>query len=306
LGNLLLNVTNRLSEAEMRADTSIRPVLLAALGIALFAGLDAMMKVIAGAYPLAQATGMRYGAGAVTATIFYISAGGKWPSRDQILRSLPRTFANLAAGTCFFFAISRLPLVDAVAITFLSPLFLSLWGLILLGEPLKKATLAAILIGLAGVFVIARGQSLNAQHSFDVLGFLAAIGCAALYALSMVMTRSQSSRDALPTLVLLPSLGGALFSAAPMIWVWQPVPLWHFGLLAGVGAIGTGAYVCLAWAYTRSHVGRLGLMEYTGLLWAAVFGYCVFHEVPSAWTIAGAVLIVSACLPAFRKTAPTN
>ena len=50
-------------------------------------------------------------------------------------------------------------------------------------------------------------------------------------------------------------------------------------------------------------MGRLGLMEYTGLIWAAVFGYFIFYEVPSASTLAGALLMVGACLPAFHQAA---
>ena len=56
----------------MRSDTSIKPVLVATLGVALFSMLDAMMKVITTTYPIAQATGMRYFAAALAATIFYL------------------------------------------------------------------------------------------------------------------------------------------------------------------------------------------------------------------------------------------
>lgn len=73
--------------------------------------------------------------------------------------------------------------------------------------------------------------------------------------------------------------------------------------MACVGILATAGYVCLAWAYRHSHVGRLGLMEYTGLIWAAVFGYFIFYEVPSASTLAGALLMVGACLPAFHQAA---
>jgi|KBSMisStaDraftv2_1062788.scaffolds.fasta_scaffold09729_6 S-adenosylmethionine uptake transporter len=285
----------------MRSDTSAKPVLIAALGVALFSMLDAAMKVIASSYPIAQSTGMRYYAAALTATAFYMLAGGRWPTRDAILRSFPRTVANLVAGACFFLALSRLALVDAIVLTFLSPFFLAVWGWVFLREPLKKITLLAIIVGLVGVYMIARAQIAGVHHKLDLIGFLAAIVCAALYALSMVMTRDQSQKDSLPTLVLLPSVVGALLATPFMISTWRPVSLRHFELIACVGVFATAGYVCLAWAYRNSHVGRLGLMEYTGLIWATIFGYFVFHEVPSVETAAGALLIVGACLPAFHK-----
>ena len=285
----------------MRSDKSTKPVLIAALGVALFSILDAMMKVIASTYPIAQSTGMRYWAAAVTAVVFYMYANGKWPGKDAIFRSIPRSVANLSAGTCFFIAIARLPLVDAITLTFLSPLFLAFWGWVFLAEPLKRNTLAAIIVGLAGVFLIVRGQNDDINHSFDLIGIGAAIATAALYALSMVMTRGHSSKDSLPTLVLLPSVIGAILAAPSMILVWSPVSLWHYGLVACIGILATTGYICLAWAYSNSHVGRLGLLDYTGLIWAVVFGYFIFYETPSVWTIAGAFLIIGACIPAFFK-----
>ncbi|WP_197433958.1 DMT family transporter [Agrobacterium vitis] len=285
----------------MRTDVSTKPVLIAALGVALFSALDAIMKVISSEYPIAQATGMRYFAGAIAATIYYIGVGGSLPRTDAILRSIPRSLANLTAGACFFLAISRLHLVDAIVLTFLSPLFISFWGWILLRERLNCRGLATMLVGLVGVFVIVQGLGLDLQHRFDLVGFLAAISTAALYALSMVMTRSQSRRDPLPTLVLLPSILGSVFSALPMLVVWHPVATLHYLLLACVGAIGTAAYICLAWAYASSQVGRLSLLEYTGLIWGAAFGYIFFREMPSLSTVVGAVLIIGACLPAINS-----
>lgn len=286
----------------MRSDTSVRPVVIAAVGVAFFSVLDAMMKVIASTYPLAQSTGMRYCAVAITATAFYVFASGEWPSREAIFRSIPRSIANLIAGACFFLAVSRLPLVDAITLTFLSPLFLALWGRIFLKEPLTKNMLAAMLVGLAGVFLIVRGQSAGVDHKFDPLGFGAAIATAALYALSMVITRGHSSKDSLPTLVLLPSVIGAVLAAPSMVLAWQPVSIWHYKLIACIGVFGTAGFICLAWAYSNSRVSRLGLLDYTGLIWALVLGYFFFYEVPSTWTLAGAFLIVGACMPAFAKT----
>jgi drug/metabolite transporter (DMT)-like permease len=285
----------------MRTDASLKPVFAAALGVGLFSLLDAMMKVIATAYPLAQSSGMRYAAGAMAAIVYYMLTVGRAPTAAEVLRSLPRAACILLAGTCFFFALARLPLIDAIALSFLSPLFLGLFSWALLGEKLRLSTIAAMLMGLAGVFVIAQGHRLDENKAFEMLGFVAAIATAGFYALSMVLTRKQGAKDPVPTLVMLPITIGALVTAGPMIMVWQPVETWHWPVLALVGVTGTAAHLCISWAYANSRVGRLGLLEYTGLVWGALFGYLLFRESPSAFTIAGAVIIVAACLPAFRK-----
>lgn len=285
----------------MRTDASLKPVLAAALGVGLFSLLDAMMKLIASAYPLAQTTGLRYAAGALAAIVYYALTVGRPPSGAAIVRSLPRAACILLAGTCFFFALARLPLVDAVALSFLSPLFLGVFSWALLGEKLRLSTVGAMLMGLAGVFVIAEGHRLDEDKAFEMLGFVAAIATAGFYALSMVLTRKQGATDPVPTLVMLPVTIGALVTAGPMAMAWQPVANWHWLVLAAVGVTGTTAHLCISWAYTNSRVGRLGLLEYTGLVWGAILGYLMFRESPSAYTLAGSAIIVAACLPAFRK-----
>ena len=290
-----------MKSSELRNEATIRPVLAAILGVTLFAVLDALIKIIATAYPIAQATGMRYAAGALVAVGFYCAVERKPPEKGAVYRSLPRSLANLLAGTCFFLAISRLPLVDAVTLSFLSPLFLSFWAWLLLGETPKLGTVVAILVGLIGVAFVARGQIDSTAAGFDLIGFSAGIATPALYAVSMILTRKNSAKDSVPVLVLLPSVIGAIMSAPLMVTSWQSVQAWHYAVLLLVGIFGTAGYLCLTWAYSNARVERLGLLDYTGLLWGALFGYFLFSETPSIWTMCGAALIIGACVPAFLK-----
>lgn len=290
-----------MKDLKLNNEATIRPVLVATLGVTLFSVLDALMKIIATAYPVMQATGMRYMAGAIVAIGFYCFTERKLPNKDAVYRSFPRSLANLLAGICFFLAISRLPLLDAITLTFLSPLFLTLWGWLFLREIPKVNTIIAILIGLVGVVLFARGQAVNTVAGFNIIGFAAGIATPALYSISMVLTRSHSSKDSVPVLVLLPSIIGAFASAPLMISSWQSVAAWHYGILLFVGVFGTAGYLCLTWAYSNARVERLVLLDYTGLLWGALFGYLLFREVPSIWTICGAILIICACAPTFFK-----
>ncbi|WP_250208029.1 DMT family transporter [Curvibacter sp. CHRR-16] len=120
------------------------------------------------------------------------------------------------------------------------------------------------------------------------------------------MTRGHSSQDSLGTLVLLPYLVGALLTTPTMLLAWQPVPLEHVALLVGIGVVGTAGFACMAWAYSNAHVNRLGLLDYTGLVWALVWGYCFFAELPSLWTLAGAALIMAACASTLNLAKTTD
>jgi len=280
----------------MRNETSLRPLLMSGLGVTFLAFLDASMKVISETYPLMQAVTMRYGSGALFAALIYFCFGGGRPSLAAVKRNALRALIVLATAACFFTAIARLPLVEAITLTFLAPLLMALLGRVILKEPVALKALVAILIGFAGVMVIARGQEVGQSHSFDIIGLLAALGCAFFYALSMVLMRQQTALDSTITIVFL-SNGLALLFVLPIgLWDWRPVAPMHWLITAAVGLFGTCGHLCLAWAYARGHAGRLGIMEYTAFVWAMIFGYFIFAEIPTGWTLAGAALIMAACL----------
>ena len=79
---------------------------------------------------------------------------------------------------------------------------------------------------------------------------------------------------------------------------WQTPSASHLVAFTVAGLLGTCGHLCLAWAYSRAHAGRLGILEYTAFLWGTLFGYLFFAETPTAATFGGAGLIVVACLMA--------
>lgn len=280
----------------MRNEISFRPVLMSGLGVTFLSFLDACMKVISETYPLMQAITLRYGTGALFALLIYVIFGGRRPTLAAARRNALRAVIVLATAACFFTAIARLPLVEAITLTFLAPLLMALLGRLILKEPVAIRALIAILVGFAGVIVIARGQEVGESHGFDLVGLLAALGCAFFYALSMVLMRQQTAQDSTITIVFLSNCFAFLFVLPTAIWNWQPMPPLHWLIGIAVGLFGTCGHLCLAWAYARGHAGRLGIMEYVAFLWAMIFGYFIFAEIPTSWTLAGATLIMAACL----------
>lgn len=288
----------------MITEHSLRPVLVCALGVAVLASLDALMKVVAASYPIGQVVGLRYmfGAGiAVSLMVFYKEG---WPSLATIKRTLLRAVIIVCTASTFFTAIARLALADAIALTFLAPLFMALLGRLILSEPIRSITWLAIGLGFAGVAVIANGHNLDADRSFDPIGISAALACAFFYALSMVLMRKQSATDSTITIVGLSNLLTLLLVSPAMIWQWQPPGQTDLLVFAGAGLLGTTGHVLMAWAYKRAQAGRLGTLEYSAFLWGSGFGYVFFNEVPTPWTIAGAVLIIVASLCAAWQKQP--
>jgi drug/metabolite transporter (DMT)-like permease len=280
----------------MTTEETFRPVLAAGMGVFVLSLMDAVMKFVSAAYPIGQVVGLRYGSGALFAILAFAAMRAPAPGFDAVIRNLKRAVIVLCTATCFFTAIARLPLAQAIALTFLAPLLMALLGRLILKEPVAPRALIGIVIGLIGVAVIAevepQGKTGNA---LDPLGLAAALACAFFYALSMVLMRQQSAKDSTITIVTLSNLFALLLAVPVMAWQWQPVRPAHAAIFALAGFLGTCGHLCLAWAYARAHAGRLGVLEYTAFLWASLLGFVFFSEIPTFGTIAGAGLIMVAC-----------
>jgi S-adenosylmethionine uptake transporter len=258
--------------------------------------MDAIMKIVSSVYPIGQVVGLRYGAGSLFAAMAFLLIGGTWPTLESVKRNLVRAVVVLCTASTFFTALARLPLAEAIALTFMAPLLMMLLGRLILKEPMSRRALIGIGIGFAGVLVIARGQEIDSTSAVDPIGLAAALACAFFYALSLVLMRQQSAKDSTITIVALSNLFAFLLVTPVMIVQWRPPSMDHLFVFAVAGLLGTCGHLCMAWAYSRAHAGRLGILEYTAFLWAATFGFFFFAEVPTGWTLAGAAMIIVACV----------
>jgi S-adenosylmethionine uptake transporter len=157
--------------------------------------------------------------------------------------------------------------------------------------------LGAVLLGLAGVGVIAWDALSGAQAlSGDLVGIAAVSGSAVTSALNTVMLRSPAQRDAATSIVLIQHVvpGVVAFPFAVATWQAPSAPIWFvFPLIAALGVMG---HFLLTWAYRRAQAGLLAPVDYLALPYAALLGFTFFCEVPTIAVWAGAALIVAACL----------
>lgn len=266
-------------------------------GVALLAVMDATIKDVATRYPTVEVAFLRYIAGlfVIGAVVAWLRPG--WPSRELIVVNGLRSVLAALLAVTFFFSLSALPLAEAVALSFLSPTFLALFGAWLLKEHLSPRIGLALGVGFFGVLVIVGGKL--GQSSYGPLalwGAAAALVSALLYALSLVLLRARARHDPIPLIVLVLHVGACLILLGPALWVWR-TPNWHDGLIfAATGLCGTGGHLLLANAFARSQAGKLAPYEYTALIWAAGLGYACFGEVPGMATILGAIFIIASAL----------
>lgn len=276
------------------------PFLVAVLGIATFSTMDAAMKNLSIAIGTYNAVFWRTMIGIPLTGVFYFSNRPKRPSAAAIKVHLIRGVLSAAMAVTFFWGLARMPMAEAVALTFIAPILsLFLAGLVL-GERIGSGAVTASLLGFAGVVLIVTTKPAVPGQERDLIGAAAVLISALLYAYNIILMRQQAL-VATPLEVAFSQnivVGVALGIGAPFV-VGLP-PASHLPLIAASSVLACASLFLLAWAYRRAEAQHLAPVEYTALIWAAIFGYLVFGEHVRVWTITGAAMIVGGCLIAAR------
>ena len=279
------------------------PILLVVVADGLLSLMDALIKLLTARYPLFQIVWLRFSFGLLGAALLLALMRPGWPGRETIVFNATRSLLVVVVATTFFYALSVLPLAEAIALSFVSPLFMVLFGVLLLGERIDSRIGIALAAGLAGMLLIAGARIGDASYSSAAwLGALAAVTSAMAYGLVMVLLRARATRDPLPTIVFFQNLGPSLILALPAAYVWVPLAAYDVALFGLIGAIGVAGHYLLARAFARADAARLAPITYVSLVWGTLFGYLFFAEFPTASALAGAALIVVGTLAAQRKT----
>ncbi len=278
------------------------PIVLVVVADGLLSLMDALIKLLTARYPTFQIVWLRFSFGLIGAATLLAFTRPGWPGRETIIFNGTRSLLVVVVATTFFYALSVLPLAEAIALSFVSPLFMVLFGVLLLGERIDSRIGIAIAAGLAGMLLIAGTRIGDASYSQSAwLGALAAVTSAMAYGLVMVLLRARATRDPLPTIVFFQNLGPCLILALPAAYVWTPLSGQDLALFAVIGAIGVAGHYLLARAFAGAEAARLAPITYVSLVWATLFGYLFFSEWPTASALAGAALIVAGTLVTQRN-----
>ena len=282
--------------------TPLTAFLVGTLGIATFSGMDAVMKGLVLALGTYATMVWRMLAGvAMAGTLFAVRP--RWPSRSTMRIHLFRGALTTVMAVLFFWGLARVPLAQAIALAFIAPLIAIFLAAGFLGETIGRRTIGASLIAFSGVTLIFIGQAQADLGHDALLGSFAILVSAICYAVNIILMRQQALvagpieiaffQNLIVAALLLcawPVMGGADFPPAGQI---------PFVLLASF--LSTASLLLLSWAYARAEASYLAATEYTSFLWAMLFGWLVFGETVSLFTLAGAALIVAGCILAARN-----
>lgn len=273
------------------------PLLIAVVAIGMGSGIDAIVKGVAPEAGLLHLLAWRFLFGALVSLVVFRAQRRAMPSVEAIRFHTMRGVIQLGGAFLFFFALTRLPLAEATIIGFTAALMVPFVARVLLGERITPIALVATIVGFGGAVVAVSGTPAgDVGQEGRMLGVVACFAAAFLYALILVMLRMRATHEdattiamftnLVPAIALLPVTFGAI--GAP-----NATDLPIFALL---GILGYAVWYLMTLAYARAPAQTLAPLEYTALVWSAIFGMVFFSEVPG-WTLwAGAAVIIAACL----------
>jgi len=284
----------------------LAPFAAAFAGVGFLALMDAFMKgaaLAAGAY---SATMLRSFIGAALIAPFWLARGPAWP-RGTIMRlHVERGVVSGVMALAFFYALTKLPLAEAIALSFIAPLLALYLAHLLLGETIRREAIVASLLGLVGTVVIVGGRIGEGEFDADAALGLAALGFSAvLYAYNFIVIRRQSQLAGPVEIATFHSgIGGlVLLVFAPFAWETPGIDV--MGGIVAAGVLTVAGSMAIAWAYAREEAQALVPIEYSGFVWASLFGWLFFREEVTLPTLAGAALIVAGCWIVTRRAPPS-
>ncbi len=263
--------------------------LLALLAFGIFSTHDVIVKVLGADYSAFQIVFFSVLFGFPLVTIMLIR-----DSKPGHLRpvhpwwTLLRTVAAVATGVSAFYAFSTLPLAQVYAIIFAAPLLITILAIPILGETVRLRRWAAVIVGLLGVMVVLRPGATELG-----LGHLAALIAAFGGALASIIVRKIGKDERSVVLLLYPMLANFCLMGALMPFTYQPMPAMHMGGIALMSIMAFIASSLVISAYKAGEAVVVAPMQYSQILWAALYGALFFDEYPDSWTAVGAGIIIA-------------
>lgn len=209
-----------------------------------------------------------------------------------------RAGLNVAAMLTYFYALAITPLAKAASLTFVSPLFATIFAVLLLREPIRGRRMAALAVGFLGAWIIIRPGT-EAMSFGAVLVLISA----AFWGLALIVIKVLSRTDSAFVIAAYASLLITPLSLIPALFVWQwPAPA-AWGWLFALGAIGVAMHMTGAQAFKLSDATAVLPVDFTKLAWSAIVGYLFFAEIPEIWVwIGGAIVFSSTVYIAYRES----
>jgi drug/metabolite transporter (DMT)-like permease len=280
------------------ADQTIAGILMITASTLFFACSDATSKYLVETMPSIEVAWLRYIIFcALVLPAAFASGGRDALATNRIGLQVLRGLGMVLSALFFVMGLRFLPVADATAINFISPIFITALSIPFLGEKVGLYRWGAAFTGLVGVLIIVRPGS----GSFGIASLLP-IASSLTWAFAAIATRLMSRTDRAGTTLAYSSITGFLLLTAFVPYVWKTPNLGELGLGLVVGLLSTVGHWLVVMGYKRAAASVLAPFSYTQLIWAMALGYLIFSNIPGIYTcIGGAVVALSGLYTVHRE-----
>ena len=280
--NLFKKLQTRFSELPLTS----RAIIFMALASVLFVAMHALVRDLSKDLHPFQIAFFRASLGLIVLSPIILKNRCAILRTSKIKLHALRGLLNTGAMLCFFYGLSITPLAQVTALSFAVPLFATLFAVLLLGEIIKIRRITALLIGFFGTLVIIRPGFIDFG-----LGPILILSQAIIWSLALMVIKVLTRTDSSLTIAIYASIFLSPMVLIAAIPVWQSPTIYQLILMLIIATFGTIAQTLMNESLKLGETSVVMPVEFTRMIWAALFGYCFFSEVPDIFTWFGSVLI---------------
>lgn len=277
--------------AGARKDDPVRGILLVVVAMAFFSCSDATAKYLNLTLPAIQIGWMRYAVFLALMLPLLLREGPAVVRTPRPALQILRGLGMLGSALFFILGMRYLPMAEAAATSYVSPVFVTVLSILFLGEKIGPRRWVAVLVGLAGVLIVMRpgGAAFQPAAIFPILSAMS-------WACGIIITRKMTGQENPATTLIWSALTGfvVLTGLLPLGMAMPTVPEIGWGVFIGV--MSTIAQWLLVRAYRYGDASVLASFSYIQLIWSASLGYLVFSAIPDRWTFVGSAVIIASGL----------
>ena len=272
------------------AHVPLSAALLVVTASACFTVIDVSVKYLSQRYPVPLLVWARW---SVQALLMLALLGPRlrWKlvRTGRLRMQLVRGAVLIGSSVCFFSALKYLPLAEATALNYTSPILVTLMAGWFLGERLTIPRLAFVVAGMVGMLLVVRpGTEVLAPAA------LFALGAATLYATFQILTRTLAGEDVMVLLMYPAIVGAAVLSlTVPFIHDQTWYPIRDVLLFVAMGIMGFVGHLFFIHAFQRASASSIAPFTYTQLVWSTLAGWVVFGSFPDAFALCGIIIIAA-------------
>ena len=279
-----------------RFDNPVKGIAMALAAVMCFAAMSTLVKQATEYSPTGQIVFFRSLFAMVPALLFAFFRGdlGQAFSTKRLGGHIVRSTIGVTSMFLTFAALAYLPLAEATAIAYATPLIMVFLAAFFLKEVVRRYRWSAVAVGFVGIGIILVPMfNADVDRNFAI-GFSIALGAAALSACAAIQVRQLVDSESSITIVLYFSLFSTLAALLSIPFGWSALDLKQSLLLVGAGLLGGIAQLLHTQSFRFADASLVAIFQYTSMIWAVCFGYVIFHDIPQTTTWIGAAVVIAA------------